>query len=100
MLLKNVKLPNTDHSSLTQHFDISLASNLFINSIPQESSAKAEETALNAEFDSSSSSSSNSSDSEKDENEDEFDEKDVEKLNSLMSSVSMIIIYFVLVKSS
>ena len=90
MSLRNVKLTNTDHSSLTLHYYISLVNNLFINSILQESSAKAEETTLNAESDSSSS--SDSSDSEKDENEDEFDEKDVEKLNSLMGNVSIIVI--------
>ena len=69
-----------------------LVNNLFIISILQESSAKAEETTLNAESDLSSSSSSDSSDSEKDENEDEFDEKDVEKLNSLMGNVSILVI--------
>ena len=92
MSLRNVRLTNTDHSSLTLHCYISLVNNLSINSILQESSAKAEETTLNAESDLSSSSSSDSSDSEKDENEDEFDEKDVEKLNSLMGNVSIIVI--------
>lgn len=54
-----------------------------------------EEVPVPAETESGSSSSSDSSDVEKDGNEDddEFDDKDVEKLNSLVTSVSLILLF-------
>ena len=59
-----------------------------VNTIP-------EEVPVPAETESGSSSSSDSSDVEKDGNEDddEFDDKDVEKLNSLVTSVSLILLF-------
>ena len=59
-----------------------------VNTIP-------EEVPVPAETESCSSSSSDSSDVEKDGNEDddEFDDKDVEKLNSLVTSVSLILLF-------
>lgn len=59
-----------------------------VNTIP-------EEVPLPAETESGSSSSSDISDVEKDGNEDddEFDDKDVEKLNSLVTSVSLILLF-------
>ena len=59
-----------------------------VNTVP-------EEVPVPAETESGSSSSSDSSDVEKDGNEDddEFDDKDVEKLNSLVTSVSLILLF-------